>query len=450
MSRTEGFLLCFGVDYRTCLGGHMNYPTNDQGHLTIEGVDAVELAKEYGTPLYVYDVSHIRRTMRAFKAIFEKENVPYVVSYASKAFATKAIYQVAQQEGIHADIVSGGELYTALKAGFNPKHLSFNGNNKSLEELKFALESGVGTIIVDNFLELKLLSELAQEYNLVQDILLRISPGISAHTHEFISTGQQDSKFGFDLLTGQAKEAYDIAIADANLNLKGVHAHIGSQIFDVTGFEKNAALLAETAYSWGWQPNIINVGGGFGIRYTNTDSPLPESEYVSAIIQTLKKKSEEYKWSMPEIWIEPGRSVVGTAGQTLYTIGSRKDIPDLRHYLSVDGGMGDNIRPALYQADYEALLANRPNDTPKEIVRVAGKYCESGDMLVLEKGLPETKPGDILSVLSTGAYGYAMASNYNRNPRPAVVFVENGHHQLVVARESYKHLIALDYDYNIQ
>ncbi|MGY3742081.1 diaminopimelate decarboxylase [Leuconostoc inhae] len=428
----------------------MSYPTNTAQHLTIDQVDTIDLAQTYGTPLYVYDVTKIRQTMRDFKAIFEKENVPYVVSYASKAFATKAIYQVAQQEGIHADIVSGGELYTALAAGFNPKHLSFNGNNKSWDELTMAVTKGVGTIIVDNFLELKLLSEVAAENGVKQDILLRISPGISAHTHEFISTGQQDSKFGFDLLTGQAKTAYDIAKEDDNFNLRGLHAHIGSQIFDVTGFEKNAALLAETAQSWGFQPEVINVGGGFGIRYTSEDEPLPESEYADAIIRTLKGKADEYDWKMPEIWIEPGRSIVGPAGQTLYTIGSRKDIPDLRHYLAVDGGMGDNIRPALYQANYDAVLANDPNAATQEVVRVAGKYCESGDVLVWQQALPQTKPGDILSVMATGAYGYAMASNYNRNPRPAVVFVENGKHQLVVERETYAHLTALDHDYRLE
>jgi len=427
-----------------------NYLTNELEHLTIDGADAVSLAETYGTPLYVYDVSKIRQTMRAFKTLFEKENVPYVVSYASKAFANKAIYQVAQQEGVHADIVSGGELVTAIKAGFDTKHLSFNGNNKSFDELTLAVEKGVGTIIIDNFLELKLLSTIAQEHQIKQDILLRISPGISAHTHEFISTGQQDSKFGFDLLTGQAKEAFQIAKNDDNLNLRGLHAHIGSQIFDVTGFEKNAALLADTAQSWGWQPAVINVGGGFGIRYTADDKPLPESEYVAAIIRTLKGKAASYDWKMPEIWIEPGRSIVGPAGQTLYTIGSRKDIPDIRHYLAVDGGMGDNIRPALYQAQYEAVLANQPNAQTKEVVRVAGKYCESGDVLVWQQALPETQPGDILSVLATGAYGYAMASNYNRNPRPAVVFVENGKHQLVVARETYEHVMSLDKDYTLK
>lgn len=427
----------------------MNYSTNAQAHLTIDGVDAMTLAETYGTPLYVYDVSKIRQTMRAFKAIFERENVPYVVSYASKAFATKAIYQVAQQEGIHADIVSGGELYTALAAGFRPDHLSFNGNNKSWDELTYAVTKGVGTIIVDNFLELQWLSEIAAAHQVKQAILLRISPGISAHTHEFISTGQQDSKFGFDLLTGQARCAYDLAQVDPNLNLRGLHAHIGSQIFDVTGFEKNAALLADTAHSWDWTPEIINVGGGFGIRYTEDDMPLAESAYAAAIIQTLKEKSAVFDWVMPEIWIEPGRSIVGPAGQTLYTIGSRKDIPDLRKYLAVDGGMGDNIRPALYQANYDAILANNPNAPTAEVVRVAGKYCESGDVLVWEQALPQTQPGDILSVQATGAYGYAMASNYNRNPRPAVVFVERGAHQLVVARETYADLVALDRDYDL-
>lgn len=427
----------------------MSYPTNTNQHLTIEDVDTIELAKKYGTPLYVYDVSHIRQTIRAFKQVFEQEKIPFVISYAGKAFATKAIYQVVAQEGIHADVVSGGELYTALAAGFPAAHLSFNGNNKSYDELTFAVKQGVGTIIVDNFLELKLLSEIAEKNAIKQDILLRISPGISAHTHEFISTGQQDSKFGFDLISGQAKEAFDIAINDDHLNLRGLHAHIGSQIFDVTGFEQNAALLADTANAWGWQPEVINAGGGFGIKYTDEDKPLPESEFAQAIIRVLKAKAAEYDWKMPEIWIEPGRSIVGPAGKTLYTIGSRKDIPDIRHYLAVDGGMGDNIRPALYQANYTAVLANQPNAQTEEVVRVAGKYCESGDVLVWQQALPAIKPGDILAVNATGAYGYAMASNYNRNPRPAVVFVENGQHQLVVERETFEHLVSLDRDYTL-
>lgn len=425
----------------------MQNPVNSQGHLTVDGVDTLDLAKDYGTPLYVYNVTKIRQTLRAFKQIFEQEAVPYVVSYASKAFSTKAMYQVLQSEGIHADVVSGGELHTALAAGFDPAHLSFNGNSKSVAELEMALRAGVGTIIVDNFLELTLLHEIATQLDVVVNVLLRIAPGLEAHTHDFISTGQADSKFGFDLASGQAKQAFDLAQADDRLHVQGLHAHIGSQIFDVSGFEAVAARLADLAHEWDWEPAIINTGGGFGIRYTDEDQPIAENVFVSAIVKVIRQRAEQYGWAMPTIWIEPGRSVVGPAGQTLYTIGARKEIPDLRTYVSVDGGMGDNIRPALYDAKYEAILANNPAAPSEEMVRVAGKYCESGDVLVWQQALPKTQAGDVLALQATGAYGYAMASNYNRNPRPAVVFVENGTAQLVVQRETYAHVAALDLDY---
>jgi diaminopimelate decarboxylase len=416
-------------------------------HLQIAGVDSITLAKTYGTPLYVYDVSQMRQSMRAFKAVFEEAQVPYAVSYASKAFSAVAMYQVAAQEGIHIDVVSGGELYTAIKAGFPMAHVSFNGNNKSYEELDMAITHGVGMIIVDNFYELTLLHELGEKHQTRIPILLRIAPGIEAHTHEFISTGQQDSKFGFDLKSGQAREAFDQAQQDTWLDLQGVHAHIGSQIFDVTGFEANAALLVDMAHEWGWEPQIINTGGGFGIRYTQEDQPLPASEFVQAIIRAIQERTQAHGMTQPAIWIEPGRAIVGPAGTTLYTVGSRKDIPDLRTYISVDGGMGDNIRPALYEAQYEAVLANQMQAPAEEVVRVAGKYCESGDVLVWQAALPKTQPGDILAVKATGAYGYAMASNYNRNPRPAVVFVEEGQHQLVIERETYEQVTALDRPY---
>lgn len=423
------------------------YEVNQNGELTIGGVTATELASQYETPLYVYDVNHMRQQMRAFKAVFMKRKLDYAVSYASKAFATVAMYEVAAQEDVHLDVVSGGEIQTALAANYPMNHVSFNGNNKSVAELEMAVDSGLGTIILDNFYELDILHDVLSERDKKQDVLLRITPGVEAHTHDYISTGQTDSKFGFDVASGQAYTALQKAIADPYLNVLGVSAHIGSQIFDVTGFQMAAAKLVDLVHEWGFDPQVINTGGGFGIRYTEDDKPLPATEFVEAIIDTITEKTTSYGMAMPAIWIEPGRSIVGPAGYNLYTIGAKKDVPGIRTYLSVDGGMGDNIRPALYEAKYEAVLANNPQAPTEQVVRIAGKYCESGDVLVWQQELPKTKPGDVLAVLATGAYGYSMASNYNRNPRPAVVFVEDGQSQLVVERETYADMLRLDKHY---
>ncbi|HJG85187.1 MAG TPA: diaminopimelate decarboxylase [Weissella thailandensis] len=423
------------------------YEVNQNGELTIGGVTATELASQYETPLYVYDVNHMRQQMRAFKAVFMKRKLDYAVSYASKAFATVAMYEVAAQEDVHLDVVSGGEIQTALAANYPMNHVSFNGNNKSVAELEMAVDSGLGTIILDNFYELDILHDVLSERDKKQDVLLRITPGVEAHTHDYISTGQTDSKFGFDVASGQAYTALQKAIADPYLNVLGVSAHIGSQIFDVTGFQMAAAKLVDLVHEWGFDPQVINTGGGFGIRYTEDDKPLPATEFVEAIIDTITEKTTSYGMAMPAIWIEPGRAIVGPAGYNLYTIGAKKDVPGIRTYLSVDGGMGDNIRPALYEAKYEAVLANNPQAPTEQVVRIAGKYCESGDVLVWQQELPKTKPGDVLAVLATGAYGYSMASNYNRNPRPAVVFVEDGQSQLVVERETYADMLRLDKHY---
>ena len=423
------------------------YEVNQNGELTIGGVTATELASQYETPLYVYDVNHMRQQMRAFKAVFMKRKLDYAVSYASKAFATVAMYEVAAQEDVHLDVVSGGEIQTALAANYPMNHVSFNGNNKSVAELEMAVDSGLGTIILDNFYELDILHDVLSERDKKQDVLLRITPGVEAHTHDYISTGQTDSKFGFDVASDQAYTALQKAIADPYLNVLGVSAHIGSQIFDVTGFQMAAAKLVDLVHEWGFDPQVINTGGGFGIRYTEDDKPLPATEFVEAIIDTITEKTTSYGMAMPAIWIEPGRAIVGPAGYNLYTIGAKKDVPGIRTYLSVDGGMGDNIRPALYEAKYEAVLANNPQAPTEQVVRIAGKYCESGDVLVWQQELPKTKPGDVLAVLATGAYGYSMASNYNRNPRPAVVFVEDGQSQLVVERETYADMLRLDKHY---
>ena len=459
----------------------MNEQISDQqinaaGHLAIGRCDAVDLAHRFGTPLVVYDVQQIRNQIRAFKQVFEENSVDYAVSYASKAFSAIAMYQVVAAEGAHVDVVSGGELYTAIKAGFPMANVSFHGNNKSREELEMAIKAGfpmanvsfhgnnksreelemaidhhVGTIMIDNFHEIELLADVLEEHDAHVDVMLRITPGISAHTNKYIQTGQVDSKFGFDLQSGQADEALAKVLENSRMQMKGLHAHIGSQIFELAGFEGVAKKLVEVAAHWqekfNYQAAVVNVGGGFGIRYVKDDTPLAPEEFVAAIIKAIKTEIQETNLAMPAIWIEPGRSIAGPAGYNLYTVGSRKDVPGLKSYVTVDGGMGDNIRPALYEAQYETVLANNPRAELVEHVRIAGKYCESGDILSQNQALPATKPGDVLAMLDTGAYGYSMASNYNRNPRPAVVFAEKGTAQVVIKRETYDDLIHLDEPY---
>ncbi|RAK22241.1 diaminopimelate decarboxylase [Anoxybacillus vitaminiphilus] len=427
---------------------HGTSRVNDRGHLEIGGVDVIDLAKEYGTPLYIYDVALIRERARAFKQTFEKHGVKAQVAYASKAFSTMAMVQLVEEEGLSLDVVSGGELYTALKAGFPPERIHFHGNNKSYEELEMALQHKIGCFVVDNFYELSLLEQLSKQHGVTTSILLRVTPGIEAHTHDYILTGQEDSKFGFDLNNGQADEAFEKALTSESFKVLGLHCHIGSQIFETTGFVLAAQKMFKKIGDWkekfGFVPEVVNLGGGFGIRYTNEDDPIPASVYVEQIIAEVKKQVAELGIAMPEIWIEPGRSLVGDAGTTIYSIGSRKEVPNVRQYVAVDGGMSDNIRPALYEAKYEAVLANRVLDENEEVVSIAGKCCESGDMLIWDLPLPKAQAGDYLAVFCTGAYGYSMANNYNRIPRPAVVFVENGQAQLVVKRETYEDLVKLD------
>lgn len=421
---------------------------NDKGRLEIGGCDTVELAEKYGTPLYVYDVELIRNRAQAFKKMFENHGVKYQVAYASKAFSSIAMLQLAHDEGLSLDVVSGGELFTAIAAKFPVEKIHFHGNNKSEEELEMALDHRIGCIVVDNFHELHMLHHLCQERKQSINILLRVTPGIEAHTHDYILTGQEDSKFGFDLGNGQAETALAIALESDYLHLLGIHCHIGSQIFETAGFLLAAKKVLEKLSAWhkeySFLPKVLNLGGGFGIRYTEEDAPFSPEQYVEEIIVEVRKETERLTLPMPEIWIEPGRSLVGDAGTTLYSVGSRKEVPDVRTYAAIDGGMSDNIRPALYDAKYEAVLANRPLDEQEEVVSIAGKCCESGDMLIWDLPLPQPGANDILAVFCTGAYGYAMANNYNRIPRPPVVFVENGKCRLVIKRETYEDLVRLD------
>ena len=418
------------------------------GELQIGQVSAVKLAKTYGTPLFVYDTALIRQRAKAFIQTFEKSNVKAQVAYASKAFSSVAMYQLAAEERLSLDVVSGGELFTAIRAGFPVDRIHFHGNNKSDEEIEFALRSNIGCIVVDNFYEIERLKELTKEKQQSVRVLLRVTPGIEAHTHDYITTGQSDSKFGFDLNNGQADEAFHSVKDDQFIKLLGMHCHIGSQIFDTVAFSLAAKKLIEKMFLWNekyqFTCEVLNLGGGFGIRYTEEDQPLAPSIYVEDMIRTIRDELSVTSYPMPEIWIEPGRSLVGDAGTTLYTIGSQKEIPSVRNYLAVDGGMSDNIRPALYQAKYDAVIANKMNQNSSVTYTVAGKCCESGDKLIEQVKLPKADAGDVLAVFCTGAYGYSMASNYNRLSKPAVVFVENGKHRLVIKRETLEDLVRLD------
>lgn len=421
---------------------------NEKKLLTIGGCDTTELAKKYGTPLFVYDVAHIRERARGFKQTFNALNIKNKVIYASKAFSCLAIYKILEEEGLACDVVSGGELYTAIKGGMSPENIEFHGNNKTKEELTYAVDANVGTIVIDNFYEIELLKEILAQKNKKQAVMFRITPGVNAETHDYILTGQVDSKFGFDVNSGQATKALSILLADEHFILKGAHCHIGSQIFSSEGFlaavEKMMTILKSWQKEFDYTVEVLNMGGGFGVKYTEIDSPLEPELFVKAIVNSVKGQCELLNYPFPEIWIEPGRSIIAEAGTTLYTVGSQKIIPEVRHYVSVDGGMGDNIRPALYDAKYDGFLANRASDGPTKKVTIVGKYCESGDILIHDIELPLLKENDLFAITSTGAYGYSMANNYNRNPRPAVVFVEDGVAKLVVRRERYEDLISLD------
>ncbi|UII56430.1 diaminopimelate decarboxylase [Cytobacillus spongiae] len=422
--------------------------TNVKGHLEIAGKSTTDLVEAYGTPLMVYDETMIRDKARAFRNAFIESGLSFQVAYASKAFLCKEMVRLADQENLSLDVVSGGELYTALEAGFPAERIHFHGNNKSEDELSMALDAEIGCFVVDNFLELELLHDLAKQREQRVNILLRVTPGVEAHTHDYIMTGQDDSKFGFGITNGQAAQAIQIALRKPFYTVLGIHSHIGSQIFELDGFEKAILVLADFLQDMRAQYGVIlpvfNIGGGFGVRYTEEDQPLPIATYVKAIAESVKSLFTEHQYPLPEVWIEPGRSIVAEAGTTLYKVGSKKIIPDIRTYVAIDGGMTDNIRPALYQAKYHAILANRPNEECTELVSIAGKCCESGDMLIWDLKLPPTNFGDILAVFSTGAYGYSMANNYNRIPRPAVVFVKNGESRVVIERETYADLVRRD------
>lgn len=419
---------------------------NENGHLEIGGCDLVELAEKYGTPLYVFDEKTIRTIANEYKTAF-KDYPNINMLYAAKAFMTKAICKIMSSEGFGFDLVSGGEIYTAHSAGVDMSKCLFNGNNKSYDELQLALEVGVGKFSVDNFLELALLNEAAGAAGKKADILLRITPGIECHTHEYIQTGHLDSKFGFDLT--QIDDALELLRDEyENLNVIGLHAHIGSQIFETKiYYDEVEVILKEIARireKFGIELHTINLGGGLGIKYTENDLPPTVEEIARQITSSVEENSKKYNTGDITIFIEPGRSIIGTSGVTLYTVGSSKQVPKGRKYVAVDGGMADNPRPSLYQALYTAQVANKPEAPLAQTITLAGRFCESGDILIKDVKMPELEEGDIICVYDTGAYGYSMSSNYNRVLKPAAVLVNHGQSDIIINRESYEHLVSLD------
>lgn len=421
---------------------------NKEGHLEIGGCDAVQLAHRYGTPLYVLDEEDIRARCRAYRGAMDTHAPGGMIAYAGKALLCMAICRLVAEEGLGLDVVSGGELHTALCADFPVERLLFHGNNKSPAELEQALRAGVGTIVVDNEIELATLAELARAMAVRPKILLRLTPGVEAHTHQYIRTGQQDSKFGFGIGDGRAQAAVARALSLDWVELAGFDCHIGSQILDLEGFLAAARIMvdfmAEMRARHGFVAQTVDLGGGLGVRYTSADNPPAIADCVREVANALGEACREVSYPRPRLILEPGRSIVGEAGTTLYTVGAVKELPGLRRYVPVDGGMADNPRVALYQAVYEAALADRPSTGKDVLVTVTGKCCESGDMLIWDVPLPNPKPGEILAVFTTGAYNYSMASNYNRLPRPAMVSCYRGQADLFVARERYDDLLRLD------
>ncbi len=418
---------------------------NGQDHLVVGGCDVTELVKQYGSPLYILDEQTLRTTCRQYRDSFQKYyGGESLVIYASKAWSCMAICAIVDSEGLGFDVVSGGELYTTLKAGVSPQKIYFHGNNKSREELNFALDQGV-TIIVDNFFELELLKALTGDRQTTAKIILRLTPGIECHTHEYIRTGHLDSKFGFD--PNQIEAAFELVSQAEFLNCIGLHAHIGSQIFEQQPHKDLGDVLAgwyKKAADYGLNPEILNLGGGLGIRYTESDDPPSIEAWSQNVAQSLEVACQSHGIPLPKLIVEPGRSLVGSACVTAYTVGSRKVVPEIRTYVSVDGGMSDNPRPITYQSLYRAVIANRLSAPCEETVTVAGKHCESGDVLIKDAQLPTPQPGDVLVVLATGAYNYSMASNYNRIGRPAAVLVNDGDAQLIIRRETLEDLVRQD------
>ncbi|MGV0023771.1 diaminopimelate decarboxylase [Phormidesmis priestleyi] len=412
--------------------------------LEIGGCDLFGLVQRYGSPLYVLDEETLRTACRQYRDAFRKYYPgESQVLYASKAWNCLAVCAIVASENLGIDVVSGGELYTALKAGVDPQKLYLHGNNKSLDELKLAIESGC-TLMIDNWLELQTLADLVKGKNPVR-IMLRLTPGIECHTHEYIRTGHLDSKFGFD--PNQVDEIFKFVSQQSELEFVGLHAHIGSQIFELQPHQDLGSVMVQwlsKAAKYDLKIQELNIGGGLGIRYTESDDPPSIDEWVKVVCESVVAACQSEKIPLPKLLSEPGRSLIGSACVTVYTIGGQKTVPGIRTYISVDGGMSDNPRPITYQSVYRALIANRMSAPIVTQVTIAGKHCESGDILIKDAALPETRSGDLLVVMSTGAYNYSMSSNYNRLPRPAAVLVNQGEANLILQRETYEDLIRHD------
>lgn len=420
----------------------------ENGHLTIGGCDTVELAEKYGTPLYVMDEQTVRNNCRMFKKSIDENYESGLVLFASKALNCLQMCRIANEEGLGLDCVSGGEIYTALKAGFPADKIYFHGNNKTTDEMIYAIENKIGTIIVDNHFELEELNELASERNVTVDIMFRIKPGIDAHTHDFIRTGQIDSKFGFALENGEAFEAVKAAKGMSNVKLIGLHCHIGSQIFMDTPFIEAAKVMMNFYKQIKEELNVelkaLNLGGGFAIKYLESDEHFAYEMYMKEVAGVIKDFCKENNLTVPMILIEPGRSIVGAAGITLYKVGAVKEIKNIRNYVSIDGGMGDNPRYALYQSDYEVVVANKADKPRDYTATIAGKCCESGDLIQENTKIASPDKGDTIAVLSTGAYNYSMASNYNRIPRPEMIMIKDKKPYTIIKRETYEDIVRND------
>jgi diaminopimelate decarboxylase len=421
------------------IAGSAVYPlgsrVNAAGHLEVGGCDIVAVAREFGTPAYVYAPDDIRARARSYVDALRSRRVDFEVLYASKAAPITAAYRICREEGLSVDVASGGELHTALAAGFEPGRIYMHGNNKSADELRMAFDHGVGCIVLDS------LDEIARADALLdrdQEVLIRLTPGVEPSTHSSIRTGQLDSKFGFAIEGGSADDAVAAVGASRHLRLAGFHAHLGSQILELEPYEHAIEVMA--GFCRGYEPRVMNVGGGLGIAYSGGDEPPGIGTYVDRIVDAVARFFDP----LPKILFEPGRSLIGNAGITVYSVGTVKEIPGVRTYVAVDGGMSDNLRPMLYGSRYEALVADRAAAAPTMTATIAGKHCESGDILVRDVSLADPRPGDLLAIPATGAYGYAMANNYNGVPRPPVIFCSDGDAAAVVRRESYDDLIARD------
>ena len=416
-------------------------------HLVLGGCDVIDLASEFGTPLYVFDEDTLRGMCRQFVGEFRSRYEDTQLVYASKAFINPALARLVSEEGLGLDVVSGGELTLAKAVGFPPEDIYFHGNNKAADELVMGLDYGIGCVVVDSFHELSLLNELAIGKGKTQSIMLRLSPGVDPHTHAHTTTGILDSKFGFSIETGHAAQAIRQALEASNLNLVGLHFHLGSPIFELEPYSIAVGSVLTFAAQFkdeGLELRQFSPGGGFAIGYLRSQPPPQVGDYAEVITSSVKERCADLGFGEPRLVVEPGRAIVGRAGVALYSVGAIKDIPTVRKYVSLDGGMGDNIRPALYDARYEAVVANRMSDVAEQMVTLAGKFCESGDILVRDISLPAMEPGDVVAIPSSGAYAPAMASNYNLNPRPAIVMVKDGRATLIRRRETYDDLLACD------